>query len=117
MQIPRGLYLSSFFKYNKTLFYISVNKVLMKRIKKYKSVNVDEFDQLLKRHFSNDSSFSSAIGQTQGAISMKRQRNFSLSFQQAFSFYARYYMSDSDLDFVIDQMKQDGFEVQFDDKS
>ena len=87
----------------------------MIKLKKYVSVDTKDFDELLKRHMANDTSFANAIGQTQSSIAMKRSREFSLSFAQAFAFYSAYYMSSADLEYVINQMRQDGFEVEFHD--
>lgn len=89
--------------------------IVMIKLKKYKSVDENKFNELLIRHMANDTSFAHSIGQTQGSIGMKRTRNFTLSFAQSFAFYASYYMSSADLDFVIEQMRQDGFEVELND--
>ncbi len=107
--------LSSFFQYNITLLCLKVHIVTMKALKKYKSVDEGKFDDLLEKYFSNDSRFALGIGQSKAALSMQRKRGLSIPFANAFTFYARYFMSDEDFDFVIEQMKQDGFKVEFDE--
>lgn len=78
-------------------------------INKYKSIDENQFNDLLKKYLIRDASFASAIDVNPSTISLKRHRGFSLSYSQAFAFYASYFLSENEISFLHEKMLEDGF--------
>jgi len=83
----------------------------MIKISDFKSIDEKGFDRIQDKYTFNDSTFASVVGIYQSSVSLKRHRGFKLSFSQAFTFYANYFLSDSEMKYLIEQMRKDGFEI------
>lgn len=84
----------------------------MAKIKKFVPCSVDEFQQQIDKRILNSYQIAKLLDMDSSTIRRKLENEkLKITFCQAFTLYANWYLGDYDFQFIIDRMNEDGFDI------